>query len=55
MKIKNGYRLNKNGKQIETIESEAIIKTSFEGNSIKEEGTYYFFNRKQGSNFIYLP
>lgn len=25
MKIKNGYRLNKNGKQIETVENKAVI------------------------------
>ena len=49
-----GYRINKNGKTIKYAEQGANIKTSFLGNTIKEQGTYYFFNRKQGDLFIYL-
>ncbi len=52
---KNGYRLNKNGKPIQSIENEAIVKTVKEGGIIKENGIYYYFNRKQGNNYIYLP
>ena len=52
---KNGYRLNKNGKPIQSIESEAIVKSIKEGETIKEKGVYYFFDRKQGNNYIYLP
>lgn len=50
-----GYRISKNGSIIPSIEKEAIKKTSYEGNCIKEEGIYYFFNRRQGNTFIYLP
>jgi len=49
-----GYRLNKNGAIIKGIEKDAIKKTVFSGNVIKEEGVYYFFNRKQGKTYIYL-
>lgn len=52
---KNGYRLNKNGKPIQSIEKEAITRTIKEGQAIKENGVYYFFNRKQSNNYIYLP
>jgi len=52
---KNGYRLTKNGNPIKSIESNALVTESFKANPIKENGTYYFFNRKQGNNFIYLP
>ena len=51
---KNGYRLTKNGSPIKSIENNAIVRT-FKTNTIKEDGTYYFFNRKQGNQFIYLP
>ncbi len=51
----NGYRLNRNGKAILGVEKEAIVKETFVGESLKSFGTYYFFNRKQGDSFIYLP
>lgn len=52
---KTGYRISKNGAVINGIESEAVAKYHFEGNSIKEDGVYYFFNRRQGNTFVYLP
>ena len=52
---KTGYRISKNGSVIDSIENEAIAKQSFEGDLIKDNGLYYFFNRKQGDLFIYLP
>jgi hypothetical protein len=51
----NGYRIRKNGSVIKSIEAEAITRLEHEGTSIKENGTYYFFNRKQGLLYIYLP
>jgi hypothetical protein len=52
---KTGYRINKNGAVISGVESEAVVKYHFEGNLIKEKGIYYFFNRRQGNTFVYLP
>lgn len=51
---KTGYRITKNGVPIKSIEADAIVKSESHGNLIKENGTYYFFNRKQGSQFVYL-
>ena len=50
---KTGYRFNQNGKVIKGLKSEEIAEKEFLGSSIKKEGTYYFFSRKQGSEFIY--
>jgi len=50
-----GYRISKNGSIIPSIEKEAIKKYKFSGSFFKENGVYYFFNRKQGNIFIYLP
>jgi hypothetical protein len=50
-----GYRISKNGRTIDSIEKDAIKKDDFLGKLIKEDGCYYFFNRKQGSIYIYLP
>lgn len=52
---KTGYRITKNGSVLTSIEKEAIKQTEYKGNMIKENSTYYFFNRKQGNVFIYLP
>lgn len=52
---KNGYRISKNGNVMQYIEKEAFISEIYLGNVIKHEGTYYFFNKKQGDTFIYLP
>ena len=52
---KTGYRLTKNGAVIKGIEQGAIAKDTHQGQSFKSEGTYYFFSRKQGSDYIYLP
>jgi zona occludens toxin (predicted ATPase) len=51
----NGYRITKNGNVIDSIEKEAIKEDVYLGLQIKEDGTYYFFDRKQGSTYIYLP
>ena len=50
-----GYRINKNGKVITSIESDALVKLDWRGSPLKENGTYYFFSRKQGDLYIYLP
>lgn len=50
-----GFRISKNGSIINSIEKEAVKSETYLGGSIKEDGTYYFFNRKQGNLFIYLP
>ena len=52
---KTGFRINKNGKVIISMEDSALKKSSFLGETIKEKGTYYFFNRNQNGTFIYLP
>lgn len=52
---KNGYRLTKNGAVIDGIEKEAFVSEVYLGASTKTVGIYYFFNRKQGNQFIYLP
>jgi hypothetical protein len=60
---RNGYRINKNGKVIKGIEKDAIVKDFHiskileekTNRTIKENGVYYFFERKQGNNLIYLP
>ena len=51
---RTGYRISKNGKINLAIEKDAIIKGKDCGISIKVDGSYYFFDRKQGSDFIYL-
>jgi hypothetical protein len=50
-----GYRISINGSIIDSIEEEAFKSNTYLGQSVKENGTYYFFNRKQGEIFIYLP
>ena len=50
-----GYRVTKNGSIMKSIEKDAIKEDMYLGQMIKEDGTYYFFNRKQGDTFIYLP
>lgn len=54
-KTKTGFRISKNGRPISTIEKEAIIKKNYDGKSIKNNGTYYFFDRCQGGLNVYLP
>ena len=51
----NGYRITKNGSVRKSIERSSITRTIKEGNIIKENGIYYYFDRRQGNNFIYLP
>jgi hypothetical protein len=48
----NGYRLNRNGKVITSTEGE-VVKDKFLGSSFKENGTYFFYCRKQSGKFIY--
>ena len=45
---KSGYRISQNGNIIISIEPEAVQTKSFHGNVIKEDGTYYWYNRRQG-------
>jgi len=48
----NGFPINKNGKVINQLKGETI-KPTYLGISFKEQGTYLFFKRKQGNNFVY--
>ena len=50
-----GFRIPKNGSVIKSIEKEAIQENMYSGQQIKENGVYYFFARKQGDVYIYLP
>ena len=50
-----GYRITKNGALIRSIEKEAIKEDMYLGQQIKENGIYYFFDRKQGDTYVYLP
>ena len=50
-----GYRISRNGSLILSIEKEAIQENMYLGHTIKENGTYYFFSRKQGETYVYLP
>lgn len=50
-----GYRISKNGSIINSIEKEAFKSEVDLGNATKQNGVYYFFNRKQGNVFVYLP
>lgn len=52
---KTGFRISKNGSILTSIEKEAFTSATDLGNSTKQNGVYYFFNRKQGSTYIYLP
>lgn len=52
---KTGYRISKNGAIINGVESNSFVSSHYLGQSTKQGGTYYFFNRKQGNTFIYLP
>ena len=51
---RTGYRINRNGKIITSIEQDAYKSEKDLGSITKIDGMYYFFNRKQGSTFIYL-
>lgn len=51
----SGCRITKNGNVITSIEKEAIKEEMYLGQLIKDNGTYYYFNRKQGDYYIYLP
>jgi hypothetical protein len=55
-KISNaGYRITRNGSIIPTIEKEAFKSPEYLGQVIKRNSCYYFFNRKQGNIYVYLP
>ncbi len=51
---RTGYRISKNGKINKGIEKDAYKSEKDLGNITKIDGMYYFFNRKQGTTFIYL-
>lgn len=50
-----GYRISRLGNIMKSIEKEAVVHTAYEGNVLKLDGTYYYFNRNQNGSFIYLP
>jgi len=52
---KTGFRINKNGAIIDGIEKEAFTSFNYLGLSTKQNGTYYFYSRKQQGKHIYLP
>jgi hypothetical protein len=52
---KTGYRISKNGAVINGVETDAFTSDTYIGESTKQVGIYYFFNRKQGNIYIYLP
>ena len=47
--------VKKNGSILKSIEKNAIKEDIYLGYTIKEDGVYYFFSRKQGDIYIYLP
>ena len=50
-----GFRVTKNGSLIKSIEKEAFKSYTDLGKSTKQNGTYYFFDRKQMGTYVYLP
>jgi len=50
-----GYRISKNGSIINSIDKDAFKSDKDLGSVTKQDGTYFFFSRKQGNVFIYLP
>ncbi len=50
-----GYRISRNGSVINSIEKEAFKSNVDLGKMTKQNGTYYFYNRKQGNVYVYLP
>ena len=52
---RTGFRITKNGSILKSIEKDAIKEDMYLGKMIKDNGVYYFFNRKQGNTYIYLP
>jgi len=52
---KTGYRISKNGSVNKGTERDCVKSKTDLGKITKVEGTYYFFSRKQGNIYIYLP
>jgi len=50
-----GCRISKKGNIITTIEKEAFKSVLDLGMLTKQNGIYYYFNRKQNDIFVYLP
>jgi hypothetical protein len=50
-----GCRISRNGSIITSIEKEALKSDIDLGKVTKQNGEYYFFNRKQGNVYVYLP
>ena len=50
---RTGYRINQNGKTIKSIEKDAYQSDIYLGEYAKVDGGYYYFNRKQGTKYIY--
>ena len=51
---KTGFRISKKGTIIESIERDAITSVKDLGKLTKVNGTYYYFERKQGNVYVYL-
>ena len=50
-----GFRIGKNGKINKGVEQGAITSVIYLGQMIKKNGVYYFYERKQGCTYVYIP
>jgi len=48
----NGYPINKNGKVLNTVTNE-VKRVEFQGQTIKQNGTYLYFRFKRDGFYIY--
>lgn len=48
----NGYPINKNGKPITQLTDE-VVRAEFQGEVIKQNGTYLYFRFKRKGMYIY--
>lgn len=48
----NGYPINKNGKVLKQLTNE-VKRAEYQGQTIKQNGTYLFFRFKRDSYYIY--
>lgn len=48
----NGFPLNRNGKAITSIVNE-VKRAEYQGQTIKQNGSYLYFRFKRGSQYIY--
>jgi hypothetical protein len=47
-----GYPINKNGKVLTSILNE-VVRVEYQGQTLKQNGTYLYFRFKRGNKFIY--